>query len=131
MRCVCLNINAIARTHTWKTMLPARCNLCAAACGILCRRPAQAAAQAAARKLQRAGRMVLYVCIRAIAFIFIHKQHASEIAGNSVALLVEIQRECPAPLRRSVRVPFAFRLRSARVPSALRSRSVCVPSTMN
>ena len=60
----------------------------------------------------------------AIAFMFIHTQHASEIAGNSVALLVEIQRErereCPAPLRRSARVQLAFRLRSARVPSALR-----------
>ena len=53
---------------------------------------AQAAAQAAARKLQRAGRMVLYVCVRAIAFMFIYTQHESEIAGNSVALLVEIQR---------------------------------------
>ena len=35
-----------------------------------------------------------YVCVRAIAYnIFIHTQHASEIAGNSVALLVEIQRK--------------------------------------
>ena len=47
----------------------------------------QAAAQAAARKLQRAGRMVFYVCVRA------NTQHASEIAENSVALLVEIQRK--------------------------------------
>ena len=47
-----------------------------------------------ARKLQCAGRMVFYVCVRAIAFnLFIHTQHASEIAGNSVALLVEIQRK--------------------------------------
>ena len=54
--CVCMNINAIARTHTWKIMRPAPCNLRGAACGILCRRPqhrpqhrpapAQAAAQA-------------------------------------------------------------------------------------
>ena len=38
----------------------------------------------------------------------------------AIPLLVEIQRECPAPLRRSARVPLAFRLRSARVPLALR-----------
>ena len=50
-------------------MLPARCNL------------------------QRAGRMVFYVCVSAIAFMFIYTQHESEIAGNSVALLVEIQRK--------------------------------------
>ena len=54
---------------------------------------AQAAAQAAARKLERAGRIVFYVCVRAIAFMFIYNQHASEIAGNSVELLVEIQRK--------------------------------------
>ena len=54
---------------------------------------ARAAAQAAARKLQREGRMVFYVCVRAIAFMFIHTQHSSEIDGNSVALLVEIQRK--------------------------------------
>ena len=53
----------------------------------------QAAAQAAARKLQRAGRMVFYVCVRAIAVMFINTQHASEIAENSVALLVEIHRK--------------------------------------
>ena len=114
LRAVYMNINAIARSHTWKTMRPARCNLRAAACGILCRRPqhrlqhrpqhrlqhrpqhrpqAQAAAQAAARKLQRAGCMVFYVCVREIAFIFIFTHHASEIAGNSVALLVKIQRK--------------------------------------
>ena len=52
-----------------------------------------AAAQAAARKLQRAVRMVCYVCVRAIAVMLIHTQHASEIAENSVALLVEIQRK--------------------------------------
>ena len=46
-----------------------------------------------ARKLECAGRMVFYVCVRAIAFMLIHTQHASEIAGNSVALLVEIQRK--------------------------------------
>ena len=34
-----------------------------------------------------------YVCVRAKAFMFILTQHASEIAGNSVALLVEIQRK--------------------------------------
>ena len=49
-----------------------------------------AAACAAARKLQRAGRIVFHVCVRAL--MFIHTYHASEIAGNSVALLVEIQR---------------------------------------
>ena len=54
---------------------------------------AQAAAQAAARKLERAGGMVFYVCVRAIAFMFIYTQHESEIAGNSVAQLVEIQRK--------------------------------------
>ena len=54
---------------------------------------AQAAAQAAARKLQRARRMVFYLCVRAIAFMLIHTQHAIEIAGNSVVLLVEIQRK--------------------------------------
>ena len=80
--CACMNRNAIARTHTWKTMLPARCNLRAAA---LRHTLPQAAAQAAARKFQRPGRMVFHVCVRAIAFMFIlHTQHASEIAGNSV-----------------------------------------------
>ena len=30
---------------------------------------------------------------RAIAFMFIHTQHANEIAGNSIALLIKIQRK--------------------------------------
>ena len=60
---------AIARTHKWKTMRPARCNLHAAACGILAGRST--------------GRMVFYVCVRAIAFMFVNTQHASEIAENS------------------------------------------------
>ena len=75
----------------------AACALRFACCGLLHTLPqaaaqaaaqtaAQAAEQAAARKFQRAGRMVVYACVRAIAFMFIHTQHASEIAGNSVAL---------------------------------------------
>ena len=47
--------------------------------------------QSAARKLQRAGRIVFNVRVRAIAFMFIHTQHASETIV-SVALLVETQR---------------------------------------
>ena len=79
----------VARTHTWKSMLPARCNLRAAACGILSRRPphrplhANWSAQAA----------WCVVCLCAIAFMLIYTQHASEIAGNSVAILVEIHRK--------------------------------------
>ena len=46
-----------------------------------------------ALQLEREGRMVFYVCVRAITFMFIYTQHASEIAGNSVAVLVEIQRK--------------------------------------
>ena len=34
-----------------------------------------------------------HVCLRAIAFMFIYTQHASKIAGNFVALLVETQRK--------------------------------------
>ena len=33
----------------------------------------------------------IYMIVRAIAFMFIHTQHASEIAENSVALLVKIK----------------------------------------
>ena len=61
----------------------------------------------------------IYVWVRAIAFMLIDTQHASEIAGNSVALLVDTQRECPAHLRCSARVPLAFSLRSARAPSTM------------
>ena len=66
-------------------MRPARCNLRAAAT------LPKAAAQAAARNMQRVNRIVIYMIVRAIAFMFIHTQHASEIAENSVALLVKIQ----------------------------------------
>ena len=72
------------------------CSLCCGLCYGLCCGLRQSMPQAAARKLQRAGRIVFHVCERAIAFMFIHthsRQHASEIAGNSVALLVEIQRK--------------------------------------
>ena len=34
-----------------------------------------------------------FVYVRAIAFMFIHTQHANEIAGNSIALLMEIQKK--------------------------------------
>ena len=81
-----MNINAIARKHTWKTMRPARCNLRAAACGILCRSTGRSTGRSS-------GRMGFYVCVRAIAFMFIYTQHASEITGNSVALLVEIHKK--------------------------------------
>ena len=77
----------------------AACALQFACCGLrhsLPQAAAQAAApgrstrpqhQAVASKLQRTGHMVFYVCVRA------NTQHASEIAKNSVALLVEIQRK--------------------------------------
>ena len=64
------------------------CALQFACCGLRHTLP-----QAAACKLQRAGRMVSYVCVRVIAVMFINTQHASEIAENSLALLLEIQRK--------------------------------------
>ena len=51
--CVCMNVNAIARPHTYKAMGPVRCNLRAAACAAagakVCREPlhANCSAQAA------------------------------------------------------------------------------------
>ena len=68
-------------------MRPALCNLRAGQAAAL------TTAQAAARKLQRAGRIGFHVCVRAIAFMFIHTQHVSEFARNSIALLVEIHRK--------------------------------------
>ena len=62
-----------------------------ACCGLRNTLP-QATAQAAARKLQRSGRIVFHVCVRAIAFMFIRTQHASEIAGNSVVLSGNIEK---------------------------------------
>ena len=73
-------------------MRPVLQPVCILCCGLCCGLR-QSMLQAAARKLQRAGRVVFHVCVRAMAFMFIHTQHASEIAGNFVALLVEIQRK--------------------------------------
>ena len=53
---------------------------------------AQAAAQAQHANCAHAA-WFFYVCVRAIAFMFIYTQHVSEIDRNSVALLVEIQRK--------------------------------------
>ena len=78
------------------------CALQFACCGLRHTLP-QDAAQAAARKLQRAGRMGFYVCVRAIAVMFINTKHASEIAENSVALLVEIQEKIEINMFNSVR----------------------------
>ena len=51
-----------------------RCGLRAAACGILCHRPH------------------CYSCVRTLNRVHVHNstQHASEIAGNSIAQLVEM-----------------------------------------
>ena len=55
-----------------------------------------------------------YVCVRAITFMFLNTQHSGEIAGNSIALLVEIQRKlkyvqlgaaCGCGLRQSINRP--------------------------
>ena len=74
-------------------MQPASCNLCAAACAAAWLRPAAKYATGRSTQSMRAGRKIFYVCVRTIAFMFINTQHASEIAGNSIALLVEIERK--------------------------------------
>ena len=74
------------KNHTACELQYARCGLC---CDLR-----QSMPQAAARKVcaQAAWFVVL---VRAIAFMFIiiNTQHASEIAGNSIALLMELQRK--------------------------------------
>ena len=80
------NEDVLLRVRTHKKP----CGLSAAICVL---RPVlrHSMPQSAARKLQRAGRIVFNVRVRAIAFMFIHTQHASETIV-SVALLVETQR---------------------------------------
>ena len=75
-------------------MRPARCNLRAAACGILCRRPQHRPQHRRQHRPQHANcseqAPLSFVCVHAIAFMFLRTQYVSEIAGNSIALSVEI-----------------------------------------
>ena len=67
-----------------------------------------------------------YVCVRAIAFMFIHTQDASEIAGNSIALVsgnTEKVEICSTwcGLRQSMNRP----LSSANTPQAISYGAGC------
>ena len=78
--CVLMNMNAIARRTHEKP-----CGLRAEICVL------QHATYFATGR--GTGRMVFHACILAIAFMFINTQHASEIAGNFIGPLMEMQRK--------------------------------------
>ena len=86
-------------TCVLRRKMNARCGLRAAACGIHCRSPQH-------RTQHRPQhRQHCYSYVRTLNRVHVHNstQHASEIAGNSIAQLVEIQKKVEIRMFNSVR----------------------------